>query len=117
VGVKLRSDGWMCGRVTMGNIAGKSKRPPKASTQPVPRTDFIADRESKAYAVAIDALGKINWRSNHIDSDHLITVLTEQVTNDYLAFLQSKKISYLFGGKTEINLGQTLEIVGEGIQD
>jgi 2,5-diamino-6-(ribosylamino)-4(3H)-pyrimidinone 5'-phosphate reductase len=77
--------------------------------QSLPKTDFIATRESKSYAIAIDPSGKINWKSNHIDSDHIIAVLTEQVTSDYLAFLQSKKVSYLFGGKAKIDLGKVLE--------
>ena len=63
----------------------------------------------KSYAVAIDPSGKINWGSNHIDSDHIIAVLTERVSSGYLAFLQSKEVSYLFGGKAGIDLGKVLE--------
>ena len=77
--------------------------------QSLPKTDFIATRESKSYAIAIDPSGKINWKSNHINSDHIIAVLTEQVSSDYLAFLQSNKVSYLFGGKAKIDLGKVLE--------
>ncbi len=39
----------------------------------------------------------------------MITVLTEAVLDDYLAFLQSKGVSYLFGGKTDLNLKSVLE--------
>jgi len=108
-GAMHRADAWMCGRVTMESFASKSKRPLKTAKQPIPKTDFIANRESKSYVIAIDPAAKINWRSNHLDSDHLITVLTEQVSSDYLAFLQAKKISYLFGGTEKIDLGKVLE--------
>ena len=39
----------------------------------------------------------------------MITVLTEQVSDDYLAFLQSKGVSYLFGGKTDLDWERVLE--------
>jgi 2,5-diamino-6-(ribosylamino)-4(3H)-pyrimidinone 5'-phosphate reductase len=104
-----RADAWMCGRITMESFASKARLSAKVAKQEVPRTDFIATRESKSYAIAIDPSGKIYWKSNHIDSDHIIAVLTEEVSSHYLAFLQSKKVSYLFGGKAEIDLGKVLE--------
>jgi 2,5-diamino-6-(ribosylamino)-4(3H)-pyrimidinone 5'-phosphate reductase len=104
-----RADAWMCGRITMESFASKSRRSAKVAKQALPKTDFIATRETKSYAIAIDPSGKINWKSNHIDSDHIIAVLTEEVSPDYLAFLESKKVSYLFGGKAEIDLGTVLE--------
>jgi 2,5-diamino-6-(ribosylamino)-4(3H)-pyrimidinone 5'-phosphate reductase len=104
-----RADAWMCGRITMESFASKSRILAKVAKQAVPKTDFIATRDSKSYAIAIDPSGKINWKSNHIDSDHLVAVLTEEVSSDYLAFLQSKKVSYLFGGKAKINISKVLE--------
>jgi 2,5-diamino-6-(ribosylamino)-4(3H)-pyrimidinone 5'-phosphate reductase len=104
-----RADAWMCGRITMESLASKSRRPSKRTKQSIPKTDFVANRESKSYAIAIDPSGKINWASNQIDSDHIIAVLTERVSSDYLAFLQSKKVSYLFGGKAGIDLDKVLE--------
>lgn len=38
----------------------------------------------------------------------MITVLTESVSDRYLEFLQSTGVSYLFGGKTRINLTSVL---------
>jgi 2,5-diamino-6-(ribosylamino)-4(3H)-pyrimidinone 5'-phosphate reductase len=93
----------------MESLASKSRRPSKRTKQSIPKTDFVANRESKSYAIAIDPSGKINWASNQIDSDHIIAVLTERVSSDYLAFLQSKKVSYLFGGKAGIDLDKVLE--------
>jgi 2,5-diamino-6-(ribosylamino)-4(3H)-pyrimidinone 5'-phosphate reductase len=95
--------------ITMESFASKSRILAKVAQQAVPKTDFIATCDSKSYAIAIDPSGKINWKSNHIDSDHLVAVLTEEVSSDYLAFLQSKKVSYLFGGKAKININKVLE--------
>lgn len=104
-----RADAWMCGRITMESFASKSKLSLKPAEKAIPKTDFIATRQGKSYAIAIDPSGKINWKSSHLDSDHIITVLTEEVSSDYLAFLQAKQVSYLFGGKSKIALGEVLK--------
>lgn len=43
-----------------------------------------------------------------MDGDHLITILAERVSDDYLAFLRSKGMSYLFGGRRSIDLARVL---------
>jgi riboflavin biosynthesis pyrimidine reductase len=48
-------------------------------------------------------------RCTRVDEEHVVTILTEQVSDDYLAFLQSKGVSYLFGGKREVDLKRVLE--------
>lgn len=98
---------WIIGRISMEPYAGKARIP--RSSKKVPRTDFIAKRDADSYAIAIDPSGKLTWKSNAIDGEHVITILTERVSDRYLAFLQSKEVSYLFGGKTKIDLGRVLE--------
>ncbi|EYF08227.1 bifunctional deaminase-reductase domain protein [Chondromyces apiculatus DSM 436] len=102
------ADAWMIGRVSMAPYAGKASIP-KRKVAPVPRKDFIARRDAGSYAIALDPSGKLRWRSNDIDGEHVITVLTEKVSDAYLAFLQSKGISYLFGGRSDVNLKRALE--------
>jgi len=106
---KLRGDAWIIGRISMEPYAGKATVPRRKGKEPVPRTDFIANRDADSYAIAIDPSGKLTWRSNAIDDEHVITILTERVSDDYLAFLQSKKVSYLFAGKKKIDLAIALE--------
>jgi riboflavin biosynthesis pyrimidine reductase len=104
------ADAWIIGRISMEPYAGKTRVPRRKSKAPIARTDFVAKSDAKSYAIAIDPSGKLTWRSNAIDDDeHVITILTESVSDDYLAFLQSKGVSYLFGGKSRINLGNVLE--------
>lgn len=103
------ADAWIIGRVSMEPYAGKARVPARKVPTPIPRTDFIARRDAESYAIALDPSGKLTWKSSAIDEEHVITVLTEQVSDDYLAFLQSKGVSYLFGGKTDINLKRVLE--------
>lgn len=103
------ADAWMIGRISMEPYAGKTRIPARKEPQPIPRTDFIARRDAESYAIALDPSGKLTWKSGSIDEEHVITVLTEEVSDDYLAFLQSKGVSYLFGGKTDLNLKRVLE--------
>jgi riboflavin biosynthesis pyrimidine reductase len=103
------ADAWIVGRVSMQPIAGNA-RVPRGKVHPrIPRVDFVADSNAKSYAIAIDPSGKIAWQSGDIDGEHAITVLSEKVPNDYLAFLRARGVSYLFGGKREINLSRVLK--------
>lgn len=102
------ADGWIIGRISMEPYAGKAKVP-RGAKKPIPRKDFIARRDAESYAIALDPSGKLRWESSSIDEEHVITVLTEGVSDDYLAFLQSTGVSYLFGGKKELNLARVLE--------
>jgi riboflavin biosynthesis pyrimidine reductase len=103
-GGSYEGDAWLCGRVTMeeGFASDKPLHLKKAGKK-IEREDFIAPYKEASFAIAIDQSGKLNWDDNAIDGDHIITVLSESVSDDYLAFLQEKGISYLFGGKEEIN--------------
>ncbi len=106
----LEGDAWMIGRVSMAPYAGKAKVPKQKAK--FPRVDFVAEHSAESFAIAIDSSGKLRWRANDIDGEHVIAVLTERVSDDYLAFLRGKQISYVFGGKTEVNLARVLEKLG-----
>jgi len=102
------ADAWIIGRISMEPYAGKARVPARRNGAPIARKDFVAEHDASSYAIAIDPSGKLTWRASDIDGEHVITILTESVTDDYLAFLQSKGVSYLFGGKSRIDLGRVL---------
>src|SRR5689334_23112279 len=96
----FKADAWIIGRISMEPYAGKARVPARKSRERIPRKDFVAKRDAASYAIALDPSGKLTWRSNDIDGDHVITILTEAVPDKYLAFLRSKGVSYIFGGKS-----------------
>ena len=104
----LDADAWIVGRVSMAPYASKSRVRRRIRKQRMPRRDFIADVKAQSYAIAIDPSGKLTWRSNAIDDAHVITVLDERVSDDYLAFLESRRVSYVFGGRASIDLWRVL---------
>jgi 2,5-diamino-6-(ribosylamino)-4(3H)-pyrimidinone 5'-phosphate reductase len=105
------AEGWMCGRVTMEPFAGEIRSDTEVAceyTGPA-REDFAAPGEHESFAVAIDAHGKLGWKSNDIDGDHIIAVLSDRVSDDYLAFLRQRGVSYVLAGKNDLDLALALE--------
>ena len=103
------ADAWIIGRISMEPYAGKARVPTRKNRKRIAREDFIAEHDAASYAIAIDPSGKLTWRASDIDGEHVITILSESVSDDYLAFLQSKGVSYLFGGKSRIDLARVLQ--------
>jgi riboflavin biosynthesis pyrimidine reductase len=104
------ADGFLCGRVTMEGSFPQMSVPAAYEGPSIAREDYIAKR-AVFYAVAIDPHGKLWWGGSTIaDTDegyngaHIIEVLTESVSDAFLAHLRDKGVSYLFGGETELNL-------------
>lgn len=107
------SQAWMVGRVTMEKHFSEDEKPALSKPKdPIERKPFIGDKDARSFAVAIDSKGKLIWTSNETGGDHIIEVLTEQVSDEYLNFLQQKKVSYIFAGKNEMNFELALEQLG-----
>jgi 2,5-diamino-6-(ribosylamino)-4(3H)-pyrimidinone 5'-phosphate reductase len=102
------ADAWIIGRVSMEPYAGSAPLPARAGRARIPRTDFVARRDAPSYAIALDPSGKLRWEFASIDEDHVVSVLTQRVPDRVLAFLRSKGVSYLFGGKIDIDLRTVL---------
>ncbi len=104
-------DAWICGRVTMQEISHGDDYPRGLAKSPVPRTHHFADRNAETYAISIDPHGKVAWKSNQALGSHVVEVVCESVEDDYLAYLQSINVSYIFGGKTDIDLKKVVDIL------
>lgn len=77
------------------------------------KEDYVAPSDVKNYIVSIDTKGVLKWPSNYIEKKgrpkaHVIEVLTEEVSEDYLAYLRELDISYIFAGKDQLDLGLLL---------
>src|SRR5579863_9112071 len=95
-------DAWMCGRITMAAFAQGDEPPTAGAAASASRVDFIAPHQESTFAVALDASGRLRWQRREIGGDHLITLLTEQVSDAYLEHLRTAGLSYLFGGRSTI---------------
>ena len=109
-------DAWMCGRVTMEPFAGRMRSNQEIAQQATAgqhRDDFVAPGDHESFAFAIDESGRLAWESNDIDGDHVVAILSERVSDDYLGFLRERGVSYLVAGGQTVDLPLALEKIGE----
>lgn len=107
--------GWICGRITMEPFAGATRPEGEVAREHLggaPREDFVAAGAHASFAFAIDPRGRLAWQSNDIDGDHVVAVLSERVSDEYLAFLRERGVSYLLTGAREVDLQRILEKIG-----
>ena len=105
---RLAVDAWLVGRVTGAEYAKASTYPAPAG-ETYPREPWFARRDAAAYGVVLDAQGKIAWGRGDIESDPIVVVLSEQVSDSHLAGLRRDGVSYLFAGKHQLDLAVALE--------
>jgi 2,5-diamino-6-(ribosylamino)-4(3H)-pyrimidinone 5'-phosphate reductase len=108
------ADAWMCGRITMEPFAGAARSDAAVKREYLgpPREDHIAPSAHDSFAVAIDPSGRLAWGKNNIDGDHVVAVLSERVSDEYLAFLRDRGVSYILAGKRDVDLAVALEKLG-----
>jgi 2,5-diamino-6-(ribosylamino)-4(3H)-pyrimidinone 5'-phosphate reductase len=109
------ANAWICGRVTMEqHFATGSRSDADVSREHhgETRDDFVAPGEHASYAIALDPRGKLIWESGVVAGDHVVSVLSERVADDYLVSLRERGVSYLLAGRDEIDLSLALEKIG-----
>ena len=107
-----RPDAWVCGRVTMEPFAKAVRADSdvvRERTDRSPRDDYRAPAAKGRFAFAIDPSGRLAWQSNEIDGDHVVAIVSERVSDDYLAALRSREVSYLFAGPRTVDPSITLQ--------
>ena len=112
------ADGFICGKNTMieGFTEGFKPDLSPFKDKKFDRNDFVAKKDYKSFGICFDRKGTVGWKSGVTVDDipeynniHIIEVLTEEVGDDYLGYLQSIGVSYIFGGKNEISIKLSLE--------
>jgi riboflavin biosynthesis pyrimidine reductase len=115
---EVKGDAWIVGRVTMADFAEGDPKPMTA-VEAFPgakwlRTTWKAPAADHGpYAVAVDRGAKLHLNIDRINGDPVILILAEDVSDDNLAELRRDGISYLFAGRSEIDLPLALERLGE----
>jgi riboflavin biosynthesis pyrimidine reductase len=103
---------WVVGTTTMKEFAdGNFKL--KAAKETVERGDYIAAPKAKRFAIGADAKGVLRYKRNHVEGDHVVLLVSELVSNDYLAHLRSAGVSYLFCGRDHVNINTALRKIGD----
>lgn len=83
------------------------------SGTPVGHEAFSVCRKADEYTITVDTHGKIRWKSNEADGHPLISIVSEDVSEEYLDSLTAQGISWIASGKGHINLRRAVEILCE----
>lgn len=77
------------------------------------KTDFAKNATADSYNIVVDTKGTLQWgKENGNNFPHLI-ITSEQVTKDYLDYLNSQNISWIATGKNQIDLAKAMEILAD----
>jgi len=106
---------WLVGTTTMKEFAGRNVRLPP-SVRHIARTDQLAEPSARRFAIGADAKGVLRFQRAEVGGDHVVLLVTEQVSDAYLAHLQSAGVSYLFCGGSVISLSTALRKIGEKLK-
>ena len=75
-------------------------------SKPIERKDYIAPHKEDKYVIALDCKGTLAHSQNYLErhglKQHIIEVLTKEVSDEYLAYLRKLGISYIFAGNKEL---------------
>lgn len=107
----LDCDAWLVGRVTMAELSRVSAHAPQRFNPP-PRPHHFATRSAEAYAIAVDASGKLHFAKPDIEGDAIVVLLGRAVADSHLAELAADGVSYLVASTDEIDLGGALQTLG-----
>jgi riboflavin biosynthesis pyrimidine reductase len=110
---KIGSDAWIVGRVT-GQEFAKAQAYEQSPIK-VARENHYVRRDASAYAVIIDAEGKIAWGRADIGGDPIVVVLTRKVTDSHLAGLRADGVSYIFAGTDTLDLAAALDTLNRDL--
>jgi len=107
------ADAYACGRITMEGSFSGGYYPDLSEYNGVngDNSDHAAKYSKKFFAVAFDPHARLGWKNSVIEDEdigygdaHIIEVLTESVDPRFTAYLKEIGVSYIFAGKTEIDV-------------
>lgn len=99
---------WLVGSTTLREFAGRARALPRARAR-VPRVDYVAEPRARRFAVGADARGQLRFREGAVQGDHIVLLVGNGVSDDYLAHLRVAGVSYLFCGERRIDLRSALQ--------
>lgn len=80
---------------------------------PIGKPVFKNHSKGEKLSIVCDTHGSLLWETNQIDEDHLLILTSEKATKEYLEYLDSKCISYIAIGESQIDLEKGIEILNK----
>jgi riboflavin biosynthesis pyrimidine reductase len=102
---------WLVGTTTMKEFADRNVTL-KKTAQPIERTDHIGDPNAKRFAIGTDAKGVLRYKRGDVNGDHVVLLVSQQVSDAYLAHLRAAGVSYFFCGKDHVDVRVACRKIG-----
>lgn len=67
------------------------------------RKDRVADPRPRRFAIGADAKGALRFSEPEVDGDHVVLLVSEKVSDEYLSHLEAAGVSVLFCGKDRVD--------------
>jgi 2,5-diamino-6-(ribosylamino)-4(3H)-pyrimidinone 5'-phosphate reductase len=99
---------WLVGTTTMREFAGREVKLAAAGRR-IERSDHVADRRARRFAIGVDAKGKLRFQKADVEGDHVVLLVSGRVSQAYLAHLQDAGVSWLFCGEDRVDLKVALD--------
>ncbi|MCC4372196.1 dihydrofolate reductase family protein [Limosilactobacillus reuteri] len=77
------------------------------------KTDFAKNATADNYNIVVDTKGTLQWGTENGNNFPHLIIKSEQVTKDYLDYLNSQNISWIAAGKNQIDLVKAMEILAD----
>ena len=105
VASSFQAQGWMIGRTTMAEYdCGVTESAPAPTDNQNNKTCFKGHQADRLIAVVFDPKGKLHYSSDHLQTgEHIVSVLSENVSDEYLSELRQIGVSYVFEGESQQN--------------
>lgn len=84
-----------------------------AAGEPYGKEDFSKKSDAASYDVIIDSKGSLLWPNQTGVSKPILVVMSKQVSTDYLAYLDSRNISWIVCGDEHPDLAKASEILAK----
>ena len=111
----FRVPAWLVGTTTMQEFAARTAHLPDADDS-VARADSLAAPRARSFAIGTDAHGVLRFKRGDVQGDHVVLLVTDRVSDGYLAHLRRAGVSYLFCGRERINLATALRKIGRKLR-
>ena len=85
----------------------------RGTGKPLGHEAFSKKTDAEGYNVIPDTRGTLSWSDDSGSAKPLVILTCEQVSEDYLAFLDSRNISWIATGRDRIDLARASEILNE----
>ncbi|MDS9467478.1 dihydrofolate reductase family protein [Paracoccus sp. MBLB3053] len=112
VAERLGSDGWIVGRRTMEDHlpVGEPQLAPVAGA----RIDRMMKPGGRSLGICFDRQGRLRPETGEIDGDHLVLVVSEQVSEAHVAQLSAQGVSVVFSGPHGDDISGALSRIAAG---